>query len=93
MNCLAERSRTGTTAFLSFQPLNSQDLPRQNFFLQYQYNIKKASGENKGKYLLGDDWLIQCQILRTVTIRIVWRTVRRIINEIFEVKGLFTLWI
>ena len=59
MNCLAKRSRTDTTAFLSSQPLNSQDWPRQNFFLQYQYNIEKASTENKEKYLL-DDWLIQC---------------------------------
>ena len=32
--------------------------------------------------------MIQCQILQTYTMRIVWQTVRRIINEILGVKGL-----
>ena len=31
---------------------------------------------------------IRCQILQTYTMRIVWQTVRRIINEILGVKGL-----
>ena len=28
--------------------------PRQNFSLQYQYNIKQTNDENKEKYQLGD---------------------------------------
>ena len=35
------------------KPFNSQKWPRQNFSLQYHYNIKQASDENKGKYQLG----------------------------------------
>ena len=42
----------------------------------------------KKKYQLGDYWLIQCQILQTDTIRIVWQAVRSICDEILEVKGL-----
>ena len=34
-----------------------------NFSLQYQYNIKQISDENKEKYKLGDYKLIQSQIL------------------------------
>ena len=33
---------------------NSHDWPRQNFSLQYPYNIKQKSDENKEKYKLGD---------------------------------------
>ena len=32
--------------------------------------------------------MIRCQILQTYTMRFVWQTVRRIINEILGVKGL-----
>ena len=39
--------------------------PRQNFSLQYQYNSKETSNENKEKYQLGDYKLIQYQILQT----------------------------
>ena len=43
--------------------LHSHEWPRKNFFLQYQYNIKQASNENKEKYQLRDYKLIQNQIL------------------------------
>ena len=36
------------------------------------YNFKQKRDENKEKYQLGDYYLIQYQILRTNTIRIVW---------------------
>ena len=49
------------------------------------YNIKQISDENKEKYQLGDNKLIQCQ---TNITRTVWQTVRRITNEILGVKGL-----
>ena len=52
------------------------------------YNIKQTSDEDKEKYQLGDYRLIQCQILQTNNTRTVWLTVRRITNEILEVKGL-----
>ena len=35
-------------------PFNSHEGPRHNFSLQYQYNIKHRSDENKEKYQLGD---------------------------------------
>ena len=44
------------------EPFNSHELPRQNFSLQYQNNIKQTSDENKEKYQLGDYKLIQYQI-------------------------------
>ena len=71
-----------------FVPFNSHEWPRQNFSLQYQYNIKQTSDEIKEKYQLGDYKLIQNQILQTNIIRTVWQTVRRITNEILGVKGL-----
>ena len=37
---------------------------RQNFSLQYQYNVKQAIDENIEKYQLGDYKLIQYQILQ-----------------------------
>ena len=49
--------------------------------IQYQYNIKETSDDNKELYKLRDYELIQNQILQTNIIRIVWQTVRRIINE------------
>ena len=51
-----------------FDPLTPNSLtewPRQNFSLQYQYNIKQTSVENKEKYQLQDYKLIQNQILKT----------------------------
>ena len=45
----------------------------------------------KEKYQLADYKLIQYQILQTYIIRIVWQTVRRITNEILEVRGI-TCW-
>ena len=68
--------------------VNFGPCPRQNFSLQYQYNIKETSDEIKEKYQLGDYKLIQYQILQTNIIRTVWQTVRRITNEILGVKGL-----
>ena len=65
---------------------------RQNFSLQYQYNIKQTSDENKEKYQLGDYKLIQYQILQTNIRRTVWQTVRRITNEILGVKGLTAIY-
>ena len=56
--------------------------------IQYQYNIKQTSDENKEKYQLGDYKLTQYQILQTNITRTVWETVRRITNEILEVIGL-----
>ncbi|RMX50549.1 hypothetical protein pdam_00008766, partial [Pocillopora damicornis] len=44
----------------------------QNFSLQYQYNIKQTSYENKEKYQLGDYKIIQYQILQTNIQRTVW---------------------
>ena len=35
------------------KPFNSHEWPRKNFSLQYQYNIKQTSDENKEKYQLG----------------------------------------
>ena len=68
--------------------LYSHEWPRQNFLLQYQYNIKQTSDENKEKYQLGDYKIIQYQILHTNITRTVWEIVRRITNEILRVKGL-----
>ena len=41
------------------QPFNSHEWLRQNFSLQYQYNINQTSDENKGKILFGCNQLIQ----------------------------------
>ena len=55
--------------------------------IQYQYNIKQTSDENKEKYQLGDYKLIQYQILQTNITRTVLQIVRRITDEILGVKG------
>ena len=60
---------------------------RQNFSLQYQYNIKQTSDEYRGKYQFGDYKLIQYKILLTNITRIVLQKVRRVTNEILGVKG------
>ena len=39
--------------------VNFHALPKQNFSLQYQYNIKQTSDENKEKYQCGDNKFIQ----------------------------------
>ena len=57
--------------------------PRENLSLQYRYNFKQTSDENKEKYQFRGYYLIQKQILRTKIMR-----VYRITNEILEVKGL-----
>ena len=50
------------------------------------YNINTiSSNENKEKYRLGDDLLIQYQILQTNIIRIAWQIERRLlIRSCFE---------
>ena len=65
--------------------VNSHEWPRQNFSLQYQYNIKRKRAKNKEKYQLG---VIQYQILQTNVIGIIWQMVRRITKEIIRVKEL-----
>ena len=45
--------------YFIYYPFNSYEWPRQNFSLQYHYNIKQISDENKEKYQLGDYKLIQ----------------------------------
>ena len=40
--------------------VNFHALPKQNFSLQYQYNIKQTSDEIKEKYQCRDNKLIQC---------------------------------
>ena len=77
-----------TDVLITCLPLNSHEWPRQNFSLQYQYNIKQTSDENKEKYQLGDYKLIQSQILQTNITRTVWQTVGRITSEILGVKEL-----
>ena len=72
----------------SAEPLSSHRWPRQNFSLQYQYNIKQTSDENKEKYQVGDYRFIQYQILQNHKIWTVWKTVRRITDEILRVTGL-----
>ena len=54
------------------------------------YNIDTIASRQlmriKNKKKLGDYKLIQYQILQTNITRIIWQTVRRITNEILEVK-------
>ena len=50
---------------LTLWPFHSHEWPRQNFSLQYQYNIKQTSDESIEKYQLGDYKLIQYQVLQT----------------------------
>ena len=52
------------------------------------HNIKQTNDENKEKYKLRGNELIQHQILQTNIMRTVWQIVRRITNEILGVKGL-----
>ena len=56
--------------------------------LQYPYNIKQTSDENKEKCHLEGYQMIQYQILWTIIIGIVWQKVRRITHKILGVKGL-----
>ena len=56
----------------------SHECPKENFSLQYRYNIKHRSDENKVKYQLRDYKLLQYQILQIDIIRTVRQTVRRI---------------
>ena len=67
---------------IPYQLSNSHGGPRQNFSLQYQYNIRQTSDENKEKYQSGDYQLIQYQILQCNIIRFVWQTVKRDTNDI-----------
>ena len=40
------------------EPFNIPGVTRQNFSLQYQYNVKETSDKNKEKYQLGNCKLI-----------------------------------
>ena len=40
--------------FILIQPFNSHVWPRQNFSLQYQYNINQTGYKNKEKYKFED---------------------------------------
>ena len=51
------------------------------------------SDENREKYQLGDYELIQYQTLQIDIIRIVSQTVKKITNEILQVKGLASEWL
>ena len=68
------RFKVGKKALKHF---NSHEWPRQNFSLQYQYNIKQTSDENKEKYKLREYKLIQYQILQTNITRTVWQTLTK----------------
>ena len=64
--------------------LNSHEWPQHNFSLQYQYNIKQTSDEKKEKYMLGDNKLIQYQILQ----RNITRTqLGELLMRSWELKG------
>ena len=66
-------------------------MTKTEFLLTISNNINQASDKNRGKYQLGDYELIQYQILQTNNTRAVWKTVKRITNEILGVKGLTIL--
>ena len=53
--------------------------------------IEQTNYENKEKYQLRDYKLIQYPILQANITRTVWQKVRRITDEILEVKGLIVL--
>ena len=78
-------STAGLITKYKVNPSLSHAWPRQNFSLQYQYNIKGKSDEKKVKksIFLRDYQLIQYQIIQSnIMMWIVWLTVRRITNEI-----------
>ena len=62
---------------------NSNEWPRQNFSLQYKYNIKQTSDENKEKYQLGDISWFNTKFSKLTSQELYGR----IIYEILEVKG------
>ena len=72
-------------SFFNFsQPFLFQQWSSQNFSLQYRYNNKKTSDENKKKKIPIRGLSIQYQILRNNITRGVWRMVTRITIEICE---------
>ena len=72
--------------YLCHQPLKCHKWWRHNFSLQYKYNIKQTSDENKEKYQLEYYQLIQQQILQTNITRTVRQTVRRITNKCWKMQ-------
>ena len=66
-------------------------MTRSEFLLTTTIILSNQVFRIKEKYQLADYKLIQYQILQTYIIRIVWQTVRRITNEILEVRGV-TFW-
>ena len=70
---------------ITINPLTPMSDQEKDFSLQYPYNIKQTSYENKEKYQLEDNKLIQYQILHTNITRTLWQTIMRITNEILGV--------
>ena len=62
---------------------NSNEWPRQNFSLQYKYNIKQTSDENKEKYQLGDISWFNTKLSKLTSQELYGR----IIYDILGVKG------
>ena len=62
-------------------------MTRSEFLLTTTIILSNQVFRIKERYQLADYKLIQYQILQTYIIRIVWQTVRRITNEILEVRG------
>ena len=67
--------------------LTPHEWPRQNFSLQYHYNIKQKSNENKEKYKLREYKMIQYQILQTNIIRTVWQMLGELLTWSWELEG------
>ena len=63
-------------------------MTKTEFLLTISIQYQAGKWWEERKYQLGDFYLIQYQVLRTNTRRIVWQAVRRITNEILGVKGL-----
>ena len=71
------------------KPFASHEWPRQNFSLQYQYNVNQTGEENKEKYRF-EDFLVDPESnLRTSMMRILWQTVKSITNEILSFRGTY----
>ena len=76
---------------IQLSSFNSYEWPRENFSLQYQYNIKQTGNENKERYHSRNYKLIQNKILQMNITRTVQETVRRITNKILGGKVLSCL--
>ena len=70
------------------QPLNSHGWSRQNFSLQYQYNVKQTSDENSKNINEGIITWSNTKFSELTSYEFLRQTVRRITNKILRVKGL-----